>query len=201
MADLTGYRFICARIRLGFRRCHISRGKSNWRMASVAAVNYRFKLRLDFGVLDRERSIAYGITGPLLRATGEPYDVRKDIPYLVYDRFDFEIPVADTCDCPIIAFDFVCFTDKRTGMCGRFAVTLPNDAMARLFAAQPANALPEVPNFNVCPTNQVHVVFSGDTGRRLVPMRWGFLPHWYTAPTAGSLLAYRHRARRTNPPA
>ena len=50
------------------------------------------------GTLSRERSIAYGITGPLLRATGEPYDVRKDMPYLVYDRFNFEVPVADTCD-------------------------------------------------------------------------------------------------------
>ncbi|MFC1544702.1 NADH-quinone oxidoreductase subunit D [Gemmatimonadota bacterium] len=50
------------------------------------------------GTLSRERSIAYGITGPMLRASGEPYDVRKDIPYLVYDRFDFEIPVADSCD-------------------------------------------------------------------------------------------------------
>jgi len=50
------------------------------------------------GVLDRERSIAYGLTGPLLRAAGVPYDVRKDRPYLVYDRFDFEIPVAEGCD-------------------------------------------------------------------------------------------------------
>ncbi|MFH1068475.1 MAG: NADH-quinone oxidoreductase subunit D [Candidatus Glassbacteria bacterium] len=50
------------------------------------------------GRLDRERTIAYGITGPLLRAVGVPYDVRKDIPYLVYDRFDFEIPVADDGD-------------------------------------------------------------------------------------------------------
>jgi len=50
------------------------------------------------GRLDRERTIAYGITGPLLRAVGVPYDVRKDIPYLVYDRLDFEIPVADDGD-------------------------------------------------------------------------------------------------------
>lgn len=73
-------------------------------------------------------------------------------------------------------------------MCGRFAVTLPNDAMAQLFAAQPANTLPEVPNFNVCPTNQVHVVRSGETGRQLLPMRWGFIPHWYKAENAGPLL-------------
>ncbi|UWQ90140.1 SOS response-associated peptidase [Rhodobacteraceae bacterium M382] len=73
-------------------------------------------------------------------------------------------------------------------MCGRFAVTLPNDAMAQLFAAQPANALPEVPNFNVCPTTQVHVVRSAETGRQLGQMRWGFLPHWYKQETAGPLL-------------
>lgn len=73
-------------------------------------------------------------------------------------------------------------------MCGRFAITLPSDAMAQLFAAQPSNVLPSVPNFNVCPTNQVHVVRTGETGRQLLPMRWGFLPHWYKAENAGPLL-------------
>ncbi len=73
-------------------------------------------------------------------------------------------------------------------MCGRFAITLPNDAMAQLFAATPANDLPEVPNYNVCPTTQIHVVRQSETGRRLVPMRWGFLPHWYTKPDSGPLL-------------
>lgn len=73
-------------------------------------------------------------------------------------------------------------------MCGRFAVTLPNDAMAQLFAAQPANTLPEVPNYNVCPTRPVHVVHLGSGGRRLVAMRWGFLPHWYKSETDGPLL-------------
>ena len=65
-------------------------------------------------------------------------------------------------------------------MCGRFAITLPTDAMAQLFGATPANNLPEVPNFNVCPTNQIHVVLGeGEAARRLVSMRWGFIPHWY----------------------
>ncbi len=73
-------------------------------------------------------------------------------------------------------------------MCGRFAITLPTDAIAQLFAAQPDNRLPEVPNFNVCPTNQVHVVRGAETGRRLQPMRWGFLPHWYKAENARPLL-------------
>lgn len=60
--------------------------------------------------------------------------------------------------------------------------------MAQLFAAQPSNALPMVPNFNVCPTNQVHVVRAGETNRQLTPMRWGFLPHWYKAENGGPLL-------------
>lgn len=60
--------------------------------------------------------------------------------------------------------------------------------MARLFAAQPANDLPDVPNYNVCPTDQVHVVRHSETTRNLVAMRWGFLPHWYKSETAGPLL-------------
>jgi putative SOS response-associated peptidase YedK len=72
-------------------------------------------------------------------------------------------------------------------MCGRFAITLPSDAMAQLFDAVPANSLPEVPNYNVCPTNDVHVVLSSG-GRRLQAMRWGFLPNWYKAPNDGPLL-------------
>ena len=73
-------------------------------------------------------------------------------------------------------------------MCGRFALTLPSDAMAQLFEAIPANDLPNIPNFNICPTNQVHVVTSDDGARRLGSMRWGFLPHWYKAPNDGPLL-------------
>lgn len=73
-------------------------------------------------------------------------------------------------------------------MCGRMAITLPHDAMAQMFAATPANDLPEVPNFNVCPTVQVHTVTSTEGERRLRPMRWGFLPQWYKATNGGPLL-------------
>lgn len=75
-------------------------------------------------------------------------------------------------------------------MCGRFALTLPSDAMAQLFAATPANDLPSVPDFNICPTNPVHVVLSdGDAAsRRLLSMRWGFLPAWYKTPSDRPLL-------------
>jgi len=73
-------------------------------------------------------------------------------------------------------------------MCGRFAVTLPSDAMAQLFKATPANDLPGVPDYNICPTNSVHAVTSQQGQRRLGAMRWGFLPHWYKSPTDGPLL-------------
>ena len=61
--------------------------------------------------------------------------------------------------------------------------------MAQLFKAQPDNDLPDVPNYNVCPTNSIHVVMGGDNGaRRLTSMRWGFLPTWYKKPNDGPLL-------------
>lgn len=72
-------------------------------------------------------------------------------------------------------------------MCGRFAITPPDDAMAQLFEALPANDLPETPRYNVCPTDAVHVV-TAEAGRRLRAMRWGFLPHWYKSTNGGPLL-------------
>ena len=72
-------------------------------------------------------------------------------------------------------------------MCGRFAITLPKDAMVQLFDAVPANDLPEGPNYTVCPTNRIAAVTGGEA-RRLQPMRWGFIPHWYKKPNDGPLL-------------
>jgi NADH-quinone oxidoreductase subunit D len=50
------------------------------------------------GVLSREELISFGVTGPLLRAAGVPYDLRRVAPYLVYDRLDFDIPVGEAGD-------------------------------------------------------------------------------------------------------
>ena len=63
-------------------------------------------------------------------------------------------------------------------MCGRMAVTLPHDAMAQVFAAAPANDLPNVPNYNVCPTTDVAIITSSEGQRHLQAMRWGLIPHW-----------------------
>ena len=46
----------------------------------------------------REDAIDYGVTGPMLRASGVQYDLRKDEPYSIYDRFDFDIPIGTNGD-------------------------------------------------------------------------------------------------------
>jgi len=62
--------------------------------------NEIFKARTqDIGVLPADTALAYSITGPMLRASGVPYDVRKAEPYSVYDRFDFDIPTRRNGDC------------------------------------------------------------------------------------------------------
>jgi NADH-quinone oxidoreductase subunit D len=50
------------------------------------------------GVLSRENALAYGITGPSLRAAGVCYDVRKARPYSGYDSYDFEVPAGKNGD-------------------------------------------------------------------------------------------------------
>jgi len=53
----------------------------------------------DVGGISAADAIAWGVTGPCLRACGVDYDVRKDNPYGIYDRFEFDVPVGTTGDC------------------------------------------------------------------------------------------------------
>jgi NADH-quinone oxidoreductase subunit D len=50
------------------------------------------------GIASQERLLELGVTGPLLRATGNPWDLRKAAPYSSYDDFDFKIPVGTVGD-------------------------------------------------------------------------------------------------------
>ena len=52
----------------------------------------------DVGAISSEQAIALGVTGPILRATGVEYDIRKAYPYLDYDEFDFDVPVGSKGD-------------------------------------------------------------------------------------------------------
>jgi len=51
------------------------------------------------GILSAEDAIDYGVTGPMLRASGIQQDLRKDEPYTIYDRFDFDVPIGTNGDC------------------------------------------------------------------------------------------------------
>jgi NADH-quinone oxidoreductase subunit D len=50
------------------------------------------------GIVPRERLLALGVTGPLLRAAGEPWDLRKTDPYLAYSDFEFDVPIGTVGD-------------------------------------------------------------------------------------------------------
>lgn len=50
------------------------------------------------GILPKELAENLSLTGPIIRASGVKHDVRKDTPYGIYDRFDFDVPVRNGCD-------------------------------------------------------------------------------------------------------
>jgi len=61
--------------------------------------NEIFKKRtVGIGILPPDLALEYGVSGPILRGSGVPFDVRKADPYLIYDQFDFDVPVGRTGD-------------------------------------------------------------------------------------------------------
>ena len=60
------------------------------------------------GVMTPEEATNWGLSGPMLRASGVDYDVRKDFPYLDYETYDFEVPVGvhgDVYDRYLVRFE------------------------------------------------------------------------------------------------
>ena len=69
-------------------------------LGDLMLANPIFKARLtDVGVLNLSGCMALAVTGPVLRSTGLPYDVRKDNPYCGYETYDFDVPTAKGADC------------------------------------------------------------------------------------------------------
>ena len=69
-------------------------------METLLTGNRIFKQRsVDIGAISTEDALAWGFTGPMLRATGMAWDLRKSAPYAVYDELDFDIPVGEKGDC------------------------------------------------------------------------------------------------------
>ncbi len=62
--------------------------------------NEIFRMRVEnVGYLSPEDAVAYGATGPYLRGSGVPYDLRRTRPYSLYPEFEFEVQTSDRCDC------------------------------------------------------------------------------------------------------
>jgi NADH-quinone oxidoreductase subunit D len=110
--NLTGARMMCNYMRFGGCRCDLPSG---WieQAAQVLADFPRFLDEFEallsgneilmsrtqgVGVLPRELAISAGITGPMLRAAGVNYDLRKVDKYGIYDRFSFRVPLGDHGD-------------------------------------------------------------------------------------------------------
>jgi NADH-quinone oxidoreductase subunit D len=69
-------------------------------MDNLLTENRIFKQRtVDIGNVSAEDALAWGFSGPMLRASGVAWDLRKAQPYEVYDRMDFDIPVGKNGDC------------------------------------------------------------------------------------------------------
>ena len=51
------------------------------------------------GILTPEDAVALAVTGPTLRASGVDFDLRRDMPYSSYEKFQFRVPVSNRCDC------------------------------------------------------------------------------------------------------
>ena len=69
-------------------------------METLLTSNRIFKQRtVDIGVVSKKEAIEWGFSGPMLRASGVPWDLRKSQPYECYADLDFDVPIGTTGDC------------------------------------------------------------------------------------------------------
>ncbi len=89
--------------------------------------NIIFRKRCEgVGVLSLEMCQRYGATGPVIRGSNMPYDIRKAEPYSIYDRFDYQIPV-----------------DENGDAMGRYRVRMAEMAESLKIIEQAVNRIPE----------------------------------------------------------
>ena len=109
---LAGFRFFPSYLRVGGLREDLPRGYLDAVKAIVNQLPGKIdeyellltknqvwtKRTVGVGILPKEDVVAMGLVGPMARAVGIPYDVRKVFPYLKYDTFDFEVPTRTAGD-------------------------------------------------------------------------------------------------------
>lgn len=110
--QLAGFRLFPSYIRVGGLREDLPRGF----LDVVRAFVKKFPSKIDdyeklltknqvwikrtkgVGYLSKDDTLAYGLVGPMARAVGIPYDVRRAFPYLQYETFDFDVPTREAGD-------------------------------------------------------------------------------------------------------
>lgn len=95
------------------------------------------KRNKEVGVISADEAVNIGLSGPVLRASGVNWDIRKHEPYLVYDRMDFVVPTGETGDC-----------------LDRYIVRIEEMRQSLRIIEQAVNAMPDGP-FNVDDTRLV----------------------------------------------
>jgi NADH:ubiquinone oxidoreductase subunit D/NADH:ubiquinone oxidoreductase subunit C len=104
------------------------------------------------GYLSAEDAIATSTTGPVLRASGVPYDIRRADPYGIYDRFDFDVVTRPECD-----------------MYARYVVRIEEMRQSLRIIEQAIKGIPEGPVMSVKPMYQVRVPAGEAYGRIEAP--------------------------------
>jgi NADH-quinone oxidoreductase subunit D len=111
--ELTGARFTTSYTRIGGVSRDVPAGWNEKVIAfcdqfepileEILGLLTRNKIFMDrtvgVGVIAKEDALSYGLTGPNLRGSGVPLDLRKDKPYSGYEQYEFDVPVGKTGDC------------------------------------------------------------------------------------------------------
>jgi NADH-quinone oxidoreductase subunit D len=85
--------------------------------------NRIWKMRLEnVGIIPPEMARSWGCSGPTLRGSGINWDLRKEMPYELYDEVDFEIPVSDKCDS---YGRYVCYMEEIRQCCSIIRQLIP----------------------------------------------------------------------------
>ncbi len=132
--------------------------------------NEVFKARTqNVGIISAEDAIDWGTTGPVLRGSGVPFDVRRDEPYLFYDQVDFDVPVGQVGD----VYDRWCVRIEEM----RQSVRIVEQCMAKL---QPGPIMPErMPRMLRTPPGEVYIRTEAPRGEYGIYMvsKGGNRPH------------------------
>ncbi|MDJ0973902.1 MAG: NADH dehydrogenase (quinone) subunit D [Planctomycetota bacterium] len=92
------------------------------------------------GVISQEQAISFGLTGPIGRGSGLPYDVRKDRPYFGYEQYDFDVPVGERGD----AYDrYLCRLEEMRQSARIVVQAIDKIPQGRILADEPKFVLPE----------------------------------------------------------